>query len=189
MHFAFADQEAEQLYMEYYSNEKRNDFRALIVIVIVVNVVLLLLRLVGSGSVTTGQLVTLGVCLATSVALYVLCTKRARDELSSHLWSAIAVVLWLVMVAQVVCDLWLFTGAGHRPEPSGAVCWLILYTYATYVVFPVRYRICVALACLMAIVHFVCVLALAEDVYLFSYQVSVFSKIIVSAYLNTCVLS
>lgn len=43
MQFAFADREAENIYQQYYSNEKRSDFKVLLQILLVTNAVLLML--------------------------------------------------------------------------------------------------------------------------------------------------
>lgn len=223
MHFSFADREAEHLYQEYYSNEKRNDFRALIVIVIFVNLVLLGLHLFSSNGkaystsstefdnnfknfnsdhlrhhssshrnhedlrpfathssnnrfklnqLSYQQIVVLGSCLVLAIFLFILCLRRSRDVLTSRLWSLIPFALWLVMMVQIICDLWIFYG--QQPEPSASLSWLLLYSYATYVIFPLRFRICCALSILMAIIHSIFILIFSKSDYLYPNQVKNF---------------
>ncbi|KAF7493700.1 Adenylate cyclase type 3 [Sarcoptes scabiei] len=220
MHFSFADREAEHLYQEYYSNEKRNDFRALIVIVIFVNLVLLGLHLFSSNGkafstsstefdnnfknfnsdhlrhhssshrnhedlrpfathssnnrfklnqLSYQQIVVLGSCLVLAIFLFILCLRRSRDVLTSRLWSLIPFALWLVMMVQIICDLWIFYG--QQPEPSASLSWLLLYSYATYVIFPLRFRICCALSILMAIIHSIFILIFSKSDYLYPNQI------------------
>lgn len=182
MHFAFADREAEQLYQEYYSNEKRNDFKALIVIVIFVNLVLLGLHLLSSSwnhsDLSHQQLIILGSCLVLAVFLFILCLRRSRDALASRLWSLIPFALWLVMLVQIICDLCIFIG--RPPEPSGSISWLLLYSYATYVIFPLRFRICCALSILMAILHSLFIITFATSTYMLANQIFANLIIIVS---------
>lgn len=170
MHFAFADREAEQLYQQYYSNEKRSDFKALIVIVVFVNIVLLGLHLLAEVELSSRQIIILSCCLILSVFLFVLCLRRSRDALASRLWSLIPFALWLVMLVQIICDLSVFVG--RPPEPSGSLSWLLLYSYVTYVIFPLRFRICCALSILMAIIHALLILAFSNFQYKFANQVS-----------------
>lgn len=170
MHFSFADREAEQLYQQYYSNEKRSDFKALIVIVVFVNVVLLGLHLFSGGHLSGRQLIILCCCLILAVFLFILCLRRSRDALASRLWSLIPFALWLVMLVQIICDLSVFVG--RTPEPSGSICWLLLYSYSTYVIFPLRFRICCALSILMAAIHTVFVLTFSDFTYKFVNQVT-----------------
>ena len=174
MHFAFADREAEQLYQEYYSNEKRNDFKALIVIVIFVNIVLLGLHFLSSSwnqsDLSHQQLIILFSCLILAIFLFILCLRRSRDQLASRLWSLIPFALWIVMLVQIICDLCIFIG--RPPEPSGSLCWLLLYSYATYVIFPLRFRICCILSILMAILHSLLIFMFTTSTYKFTNQVN-----------------
>lgn len=185
MHFAFADREAEHLYQEYYSNEKRSDFKALIVIVVLVNVILLLLHLLACTRTSNSSIVTpsdggsslthlllLVCCLLCSIGLFVLCLRRSRDALASRLWAAIPFALWVVMSTQLVCDLWTFTaGRGPVEAGSGSLAWLLLYSYATYVIFPLRFRLCAALSLLMALLHTAVICGAADKQYKFGNQV------------------
>ena len=177
LHFAFADPEVEHLYQEFYSNEKRSDFKALIIIVILVNGILLLQNIFGAAG--RRQTAILLICLGLTCLLAALALRPdRRDRLSARLWAAIPFALWSVMCTQIVCDLWTFgptINVNFIVDPSkpdeiqqqisttaggpgtGAIAWLLLYTYATYVVFPMRYRICCALAGTMALIHFVAV--------------------------------
>src|SRR5699024_7492981 len=96
-------------------------------------------------------------CLLLAIFLFVLCLRRSQDALASRLWSLIPFALWLVMLVQIVCDLWVFIG--RPPEPSGSIGWLLLYSYATYVIFPLRFLICCILALSMSFIHLHFVLA------------------------------
>ena len=151
MHFAFVDRDAERLYREYYENEKRSDFKALIVIVLIVNVVLFLLYSLSYSSTHLPQLVVLFVTFALTLVTLVLCLQRSQSAASSRLWTLIPFVMWSVQIAQIFCDVWMFSVPAL---PSDAIALILLYTYASYVIYPVRLRICSTLAILMAFIHF-----------------------------------
>lgn len=169
MHFAFADREAEQLYREYYENEKRSDFKTLIVIVLIVNVVLFLLYSLSYSSQHLPQMGVLFLTFAVSSIALILCLRRSRNAVSSKLWTLIPFLIWLVQIAQIFCDLWIFT----KPRmPSDSVAWILLYTYSTYVIFPLRLRICGTLAILMALIHLLFVLVHPNSQPMFVNQVS-----------------
>lgn len=65
---------------------------------------------------------------------------------------AIPYVIYTIQLAHVVCDLWLFAPPARLP-PDG-VTWALLYTYAIYVVFPLRLRLCVGMAAGLGLLHF-----------------------------------
>ncbi|XP_017490783.1 PREDICTED: adenylate cyclase type 3-like, partial [Rhagoletis zephyria] len=183
MHFTFADHEAENLYHEYYSNEKRSDFQALILIVILVNAVILLLHILAcvcgktapnlASSASIRHLSIVGACLATVLLLCVLCLRRSSEGVASRrLWSAIPFVLWAVMLVQVVCDLWTYSGGVGPPEAGGgSMVWLLLYTYSTYVIFPLRFRHLSALSWAMAALYLLEVILSASKSYKFINQI------------------
>lgn len=212
MHFTFADHEAENLYHEYYSNEKRSDFQvitklfvskfiyqnfllkkcfyqcpllqALILIVILVNIVVLLLHILACVSGRTSpnlgsaasirHMSILGVCLIAVLLICILCLRRSQDSIASKLWSAIPFVLWALMTIQVLCDLWTFSGGVGLPEAGGgSMAWLLLYTYSTYVIFPLRFRHLTALSWAMAAIYLLVVVVFAAKTYKFINQVSV----------------
>lgn len=174
MQFAFADREAEQLYQEYYSNEKRSDFKALIVIVIIVDLVLLLLNMLSTKFETGPHLYVLVICLVSVLVLFALALRQTRDVLAYRLWSAIPYILWFVMVVQLVCDLWIPSmGRGQPNAGSCSFVWLLLYSYATYVIFPLRYRLCAILSLTMASIWLTAIFVLADKGFKFTHQVMV----------------
>ena len=151
MHFAFADRDAETLYREYYENEKRSDFKALLVIVLIVNVVLFLLYSLSYSSTHLPQMGVLFMTFALTLIAMVLCLQKNQSTVSSRLWALIPYLLWSVQIAQIFCDVWMF---GVPALPSDSIALILLYTYASYVIYPLRLRICCTLAILMAFIHF-----------------------------------
>ena len=155
MHFAFADRDAESLYREYYENEKRSDFKALIVIVLIVNVVLFLLYSLSYSSTHLPQMGVLFMTFALTLIALVLCIQQSQSTVSSRIWTWIPFVIWSVQIAQIFCDVWMF---GVPALPSDSIALILLYTYASYVIFPLRLRICSTLAIFMAFIHFLFVI-------------------------------
>lgn len=153
MQFAFADREAEQLYRDYYENEKCGDFKTLIVIVLIVNLVLLLLYLATFSTRQLPQMIVLVCSLVVALIALVLSLRRRHQSsgaVSSKLWTLIPFVVWSVQIAHLFCDLWLYS---DPRMPSDSVSWVLLYTYSIYVIFPLRLRVCGTLALTMAFIH------------------------------------
>jgi hypothetical protein len=171
MHFTFADREAEQLYREYYENEKRSDFKTLIVIVLIVNVVLFILYSLSFTSQRLPQMGVLFLTFALTLMALILCLQRSRNVVSSKLWTLIPYIVWFVQMAQIFCDLWIYS---VPRMPSDSVAWILLYTYSIYVIFPLRLQICGTLAILMAFIHLLFVTIHPNTQYMFVNQVSIF---------------
>jgi hypothetical protein len=174
MHFTFADREAEQLYREYYENEKRSDFKTLIVIVLIVNAVLFLLYSLSYTSQRLPQMGVLFLTFALTLITLILCLRRSRNAVSSKLWTLIPYIVWLVQMAQIFCDLWIYS---VPRMPSDSVAWILLYTYSIYVIFPLRLRICGTLAILMVFIHLLFVTIHPNTQNMFVSQVSIIRNI------------
>lgn len=154
MQFSFADREAEQLYREYYVNEKRSDFKTLIVIVIIVNVILFFLYMLSFHTKKLPQMAVLLVSFVVSLISLIFNFGSNKDSIPPQLWTTIPYIVWSVQIAQIFCDLWMYPLPGL---PSDSMSWLILYTYSTYVIFPLRLRYCASLAIATTFLHFIIV--------------------------------
>lgn len=170
MQFAFADSEAEIIYQEYYSNEKRSDFHILIKILLLTSIVLLslfsfTLLLSPSTSLRSTDVMCL-VSLAISLSLVGACgflcsvTSNSSDankgrgisslSKSGFIWSILPLVMWIILLIHISCDLWFYP----VPRlPSDSVSWVLLYTYIIYVIFPLRFRHCWLLSFLLSVFH------------------------------------
>lgn len=106
MQYAFADHEAEALYREYYENEKRSDFKALVAVLLIVSLALCGLFAASFSTRLLPQLLALLACasLLSAVGLIAL---RASIR-SRSVWMAMPFVMWAVQVCHVLCDLWLY---------------------------------------------------------------------------------
>ncbi|RWS28486.1 hypothetical protein B4U80_09437, partial [Leptotrombidium deliense] len=144
MRYAFADREAEHLYRVYYENEKNSDFSTLIAIVITVNVVLLLLYSLTFTVRKTPQIILLVFTMLVNIVSAITIRRNGPLFSSPRVWTFLPFILWLILVAHIFCDLWLYTSSPR--QPSDSVAWLLLYTYSIYVIFPVRLRYCCLLA-------------------------------------------
>lgn len=97
MRFGFGDQEAESLYREYYTNEKRADFKTTIVIILIVNLVLIVIYSIKFTEDKIPQLCVLIVTLLVTLVVFGLSiisaigtspltsTKASTSSSSSHL--------------------------------------------------------------------------------------------------------
>ena len=171
MQFAFADSEAEVIYQEYYSNEKRSDFHILIKILLLTSIILLSLfslTLLLSPSSTSLRptdvmcLVSLAISLSLVGASGMLCSltssssdaNKGRGIVSSSksglIWSILPVVMWMILLVHIACDLWLYPVSRL---PSDSISWVLLYTYIIYVMFPLRFRYCWLLSLLLSVFH------------------------------------
>lgn len=169
MQFAFADSEAEVIYQEYYSNEKRSDFHILIKILLLTTIILLslfslTLLLSPSSSLRPTDvmcLLSLAISLSLVGASGFLCslTSSSSDankggilspSKSGFIWSILPVVMWTILLIHIACDLWLYPVSRL---PSDSISWVLLYTYIIYVIFPIRFRYCWLLSFLLSVFH------------------------------------
>lgn len=169
MQFAFADSEAEIIYQEYYSNEKRSDFHILIKILLLTSIILLslfsltlLLSPTSFRPTSIMCLVSLTISLSLVGASGMLCSltssssdaNKGRGISSSSksglIWSILPVVMWMILLIHITCDLWFYPVSRL---PSDSVSWVLLYTYIIYVMFPLRFRYCWLLSLLLSVFH------------------------------------
>jgi len=187
LRFAFADHEFEQLYREYYENEKRTDFKTLILIIFIVNLSFLSVRLLSLDKQDKQLMVTLSVIAISLVIIYILINRRLMDnqrKLSLRLskstkkdnalnqrtdcqqivhgcldlftydnliWLMMPYLIWLLILFEIFVDLIYFRT--EKFSLCDALSSLLLFTYAIYVVFPLRLRIASILAILTAVFY------------------------------------
>ena len=149
LQFAFADRDAEQMYKEYYRNEKRTDFKTLITIMIIVNCSLLLLYSINYSESNMSQLLVVIFTLCIGIFKYLWITLRS-SFIIPRLWTFIPFIVWIIFLVHLLCDLWLYP-APRLPNESLAL--LLLYTYTIYVIFPTRLQFCCILSLLLAIIY------------------------------------
>lgn len=187
LRFAFADHEFEQLYREYYENEKRTDFKTLIVIIFIVNLSFLSVRLLSLERQNTQLMLTLLVIAISLIIIFVLVRRRLADNqrklslrlsqsnqkerllnqrnkcqqflyaclrvfsLDNLIWLMMPYLIWFLILFEIFVDLIYFKS--NPFSPCDALSSLLLFTYAMYVVFPLRLRIASTLAVLTAVFY------------------------------------
>ena len=187
LRFAFADHEFEQLYREYYENEKRTDFKTLILIIFIVNLSFLSVRLFSLEKQDKQLMVTLSVIAVSLKIIYILVSRRlienqrklsvrlSRSNKKDHLatersklqrfvdccfdlftydnliWLLMPYLTWFLILFEIFVDLIYFRT--EKFSLCDALSSLLLFTYAIYVVFPLRLRIASTLAILTAIFY------------------------------------
>lgn len=159
MRFAFADQDAEGLYREYYANEKRNDFSTLCKILIIINVLLIVLYSINYSNIKLPQLILLLLTLLIAFVIYVWITYKSH-LITCKLWKILPFIVWLIFIAHLFCDLWMFS---TPRQPSDSLALLLLYTYTIYVIYPLRLRICCLLATVISLIHTIFVLTITSN--------------------------
>lgn len=187
LRFAFADHEFEQLYSEYYENEKRSDFKTLILIIFIVNLSFLSVRLFSLERQNKQLMVTLCAIAISLVLIYISVSRRIienqrklslrlkkADEkdnllnqrtklqqllydcfnlftLDNLIWFMMPYLIWFLILFEIFIDLIYFKS--NKFSLCDALSSLLLFTYAIYVVFPLRLRIASTLAVLTAIFY------------------------------------
>ncbi|KAI1300191.1 Adenylate cyclase type 3 [Halotydeus destructor] len=188
MRYAFADHEAEQLYREYYENEKRSDFQILVNILLITSSFLFSLFVyeVSFNVSLIGQTIALGLSILATLGTAVIvrstlegvsksppapppppsssspsATPSPRSPSPRAVWTVLPFLMWTIEVAHIVCDLWLFPARPRNPVDS--VGWVLMYTYCIYVIYPLRLRFCFLLSLTMASIHMLIVGSNRED--------------------------
>lgn len=187
LRFAFADHEFELLYREYYENEKRTDFKTLIVIIFIVNLSFLSARLLSLERQNRELMLTLLVIAISLIIIFVLVRRRLADNqrklsaqlsrsnqkkhlpnqrnkcqqfvyacfklfsLDNLIWLMMPYLIWFLILFEIFIDLIYFKS--NQFSPCDALSSLLLFTYAMYVVFPLRLRIASTLAVLTAVFY------------------------------------
>ncbi|XP_022665925.1 adenylate cyclase type 3-like [Varroa destructor] len=154
LRFAFADEDAERLYQDYYQNEKCLDFRAWFPTASLVNLAIFggycAFFFAGAEAGAAGPpIVTLG-----AVALLVLVSARSlatRRILSRRVLAALVAGAVLIQLGHMLSDLYLFSMAPRLP--ADALQWVLLYSFALYLLFPFRLPTTLVCAVLTAGVH------------------------------------
>lgn len=156
MIYSYEDPEAESIYRQYYAKEKQSDFPILVKILFMNNIILLSLFTATTILSTEPITSTLLICLTSLCASLMLVITSAVfcSKTNPWIWTMLPVFMWIVQVTHVVCYLWLYPVARLPPDSISLV---LLYTYTTYVIFPVRLRYCVMYSILLAILHIVLV--------------------------------
>lgn len=149
LRFLFADQDAEKLYQDYYQNEKCSDFRAWFPTASLVNLAILLgYCILNDVSAAAPPIALLG-----AVALLVLVSARllaTRRILSQGLLFFLIMVAFFVQMGHIVTDICLYPTTRLPPD---AVPWILLYSFALYVLFPFRLKTAVFCAAVTALAH------------------------------------
>ncbi|XP_074600100.1 adenylate cyclase type 3-like [Brevipalpus obovatus] len=157
LQFAFADQDAEGLYREYYSNEKRADFATLLNILLIINALLIVLYSMNFTNDKWPRLLILLLTGFVALLMYVWVSRKSH-LITSRLWQTFPFICWLIFLAHIYCDLWMFS---TPRQPSDGLSTLLLYTYSIYVIYPLRLEICCSLAFIMAFIHTILVSSLS----------------------------
>lgn len=187
LRFAFADHEFEQLYSEYYENEKRSDFKTLILIIFIINLSFLFIRLLSLERQDKCLMISLSIIAISLIVAYVIVSRRLienqrklsirlskknkkdnlldqRSKLHQFLcecihlftydniiWLIMPYLIWLLILFEIFVDLIYFQTS--KFSLCDALSSLLLFTYAIYVVFPLRLRIASSLSILSSIFY------------------------------------
>ena len=151
LRFAFADADVEKLYQDYYINEKCLDFRAWFPTASLVNLAILAGYCIFYEY--DAVAVVPPIAILGFVALLILVSARllaTRRILAQGLLFFLIMVAIFVQMGHIVSDIYLFP---IPRQATDAVAWILLYSFALYVLFPFRLSTALFCAFVTAVAH------------------------------------
>lgn len=164
LRFVFADKEVEGLYRDYCRNEKCSDLRSLLLILVLVDIALGITHGLGSNPLDNiAQLAVVAVIFVVSAVLLVIVFWKMKF-IPPKIWTFIPPATWIFQAAHMVCDL------VPLRSPGDALIWLLLYTYATYVLLPIPLAGSITYSLLLGLLHFLIIGIAPHNTEYFGYQ-------------------
>ncbi|XP_003742697.2 adenylate cyclase type 3 [Galendromus occidentalis] len=161
LRFAFADADVEKQYLDYYKDEKCLDFRTWFPTASAVNVaiagVYLICLLKGKYAAIPPIVILTCVGVLLMISARLLGTRRI---LAQGLLFFLIMVAIFVQMGHIVSDIYIFP---IPRQASDAVAWILLYSFALYVLFPFRLNTALFCSFITAVVHVALVIDTSKD--------------------------